>query len=215
MKTAVSDRIRLINSIIYSMKYETYLEVGMAEGATFLNISCTSKESIECKRDTRNRPTFNMTSDEFFKKFKGRLYYDCIFIDGDHSKEQVMKDIMNSLDCLTPGGCLVLHDTNPVNERYTGMDLCGTAYQALVELIYTPDNFLQIYTINMPDDQGNGVSVIFKGDKFPDVPTEVKKEEALTYAGFDRLRRSSESWMDEEKFYRTLTALNDLTDETS
>ena len=49
-----------------------------------------------------------MTSNEFFKK--NYEYYDLIYVDGDHSSNQVKIDLINSWNVLKNGGFLVLDD---------------------------------------------------------------------------------------------------------
>ncbi|MFC6582234.1 class I SAM-dependent methyltransferase [Sulfitobacter aestuariivivens] len=39
--------------------------------------------------------------------------FDIVFIDGNHTGDQVRRDIENSLGCLAPGGVIMLHDMNP------------------------------------------------------------------------------------------------------
>jgi len=51
---------------------------------------------------------FNKTTDEFFKHNKN--YYDCIFIDADHTYEGVKKDFENSLNFLNDSGIIIFHD---------------------------------------------------------------------------------------------------------
>ncbi len=47
-------------------------------------------------------------SDNFFNKNK--INYDLIFIDGNHTINQVLKDTINSLNCLNKNGIIILHD---------------------------------------------------------------------------------------------------------
>ena len=49
-----------------------------------------------------------MTSNEFFKK--NYNYFDLIFIDGDHSTDQIEIDLINSWNVLKKGGFLVIDD---------------------------------------------------------------------------------------------------------
>ena len=51
---------------------------------------------------------FKMTSDEFF--LNNSRKYDLIFVDGDHSSNQVKIDINNSWEVLNKGGYLILDD---------------------------------------------------------------------------------------------------------
>ena len=66
--------------------------------------------------------THCMTSDEFFrlnaaKSRHDQLKFDLVLIDGLHSWEQVLRDFLNALACLQPGGLIVFHDCLPFDER--------------------------------------------------------------------------------------------------
>lgn len=82
--------------------------------------------------------------------------YDLIFIDGLHLKEQVMKDIENSLHHLSPGGTIVCHDSFPSEEwlqivprQYQGW--CGDTWKAIYSLIQNnPEMRIRVY----PEDYG-------------------------------------------------------------
>lgn len=62
---------------------------------------------------------FRMTSDEFFVK-KERLLnsygVDVCLVDGLHTYEQALRDLLNSLKYLKPNGVILLHDCNPTTE---------------------------------------------------------------------------------------------------
>ncbi len=51
---------------------------------------------------------YKITSNEFFKK--NHLNFDLIYLDGDHSSDQVKIDLINSWNALKSGGFLVLDD---------------------------------------------------------------------------------------------------------
>jgi len=51
---------------------------------------------------------YKMTSNEFFKI--NHKYYDLIYVDGDHSSDQVKIDVNNSWNSLKNGGFLILDD---------------------------------------------------------------------------------------------------------
>ena len=51
---------------------------------------------------------YKMTSNDFFKK--NDEYFDLIYVDGDHSSDQVKIDLINSWNVLKNGGFLVLDD---------------------------------------------------------------------------------------------------------
>lgn len=57
--------------------------------------------------------TFKTTTDEAIKRIKSTGYkFDFIFIDADHSYEQVRKDILGCKELLSDGGILSGHDFN-------------------------------------------------------------------------------------------------------
>lgn len=91
-----------------------YLELGSRRGKTFNQVRSDSK----CSVDPIFRAEFRMTSDEFFaKNLAGRkLDFDLVFVDGLHQREQVVRDVFNSLACLAPGGVIVLDDCLPSEE---------------------------------------------------------------------------------------------------
>jgi len=51
---------------------------------------------------------FKGTSDWFFKN--NVEMYDFIYVDGDHTAPSVIKDAVNSFDCLNPGGIIAFDD---------------------------------------------------------------------------------------------------------
>lgn len=59
-----------------------------------------------------------MTSDEFFRKKAFTLFWngiDTAFVDGLHTYEQSLKDVLNCVKYLRRGGTIVLHDCNPTD----------------------------------------------------------------------------------------------------
>lgn len=121
----------IINYLIKSKGYKTYLEIGLDNpDLNYNNIICESKESCDPymnedwdgKYDRNNLPdnikeilTYHMTSDEMFEINDKK--YDIIFIDGLHIQEQIDKDVMNSLKHLNKGGIIVMHDCLPETEN--------------------------------------------------------------------------------------------------
>jgi hypothetical protein len=105
-------RYDIINYIITKEKYNTYLEVGTNDFTNYNKINIKKKECIDPQKSQNY--TYNMTSDEAFKKIQEQnKKYDIIFIDGLHWSNQVTKDITNSLKVLNKDGTIVLHDCNP------------------------------------------------------------------------------------------------------
>jgi SAM-dependent methyltransferase len=117
------NRIDVLQKIIDTNGYKSYLEIGCASGTTILNLKNLDRVfAVDPKlrypmsvyrysqlRD--DEAIFEMTSDDFFEQFKEKV--DLVFIDGAHYFEQAVKDIENSLWHLNDGGVIVLHDCNP------------------------------------------------------------------------------------------------------
>ena len=140
----MKNRVDAINKVIAENNYTTYLEIGFQYGISFNGVKCRDKAAVD-PNPLAEGCTFKMTSDEFFDKalkVANEKQYekpDVIFIDGDHSFEQSLKDFDNSLKILDKGGAIIFHDTNPPTEAHatpqpTLGEWCGEVYKTIVEL---------------------------------------------------------------------------------
>jgi hypothetical protein len=179
----------VINYLIRELGYRTYLEIGHRKGESFYPIEIESKESVDPQTINGFTPTYLMKSDEFFKTITGTdKKFDIIFIDGDHDAGQVLKDIKNALKCISANGCIITHDTNPPNERFVEKDRCFTAFRALVDIAFSKAK-ISVYTLKLPKDEGNGISILFPGEKTTRVhlnPEGYKR--CLEFDGFNERR---------------------------
>ena len=135
-----SSRIALTNHLIFLNGYRSYLEIGVRRKASmFDEILCPERTGVD--PDPAANADFQMTSDAFFAATDAR--FDIVFIDGNHTGEQVTRDILNALDHLEPGGVILLHDMNPptafharrdyqVNGRFPSW--IGTAWRGFAAL---------------------------------------------------------------------------------
>lgn len=140
-------RTDVINLLFEKYKLQSYLEIGVRVPAeNFNKIKAHVKHSVDPA--PRFKYTFNMTSDEFFKRCKSK--YDVVFIDGLHVEEQAYKDVKNAIKCLNPNGFIVLHDCSPPYESFTRSyeDFLkkpgawnGTVYKAFIRLKYELKNW--------------------------------------------------------------------------
>jgi hypothetical protein len=103
------DRTDLINAVIARNGYRTYLEIGCRDDDCFRVVQVPHKVGV----DPASGGTLRMTSDEFFAANKDT--FDIIFIDGLHTYEQVLKDIVNAAAVLNDGGTIVMHDCLPTS----------------------------------------------------------------------------------------------------
>ncbi len=153
--TSKKDRKFIVQDIINTNKYEKYLEIGCFDNELFDNIKTTYKTGV----DPVSGGTIRLTSDQFFKNNKES--FDCVFIDGLHTYNQVKKDIHNSLKYLNINGIIMLHDCLPNNFYEQATPRCqwiwnGDVWKAVVEC--RTDKNLDVYTCYADF----GIGVIFK-----------------------------------------------------
>ena len=174
-------RTQIINSIAKKINAQSYLEIGTREGKNFDAIDIEYKVGVD--PDPQAKATFRCTSDEFFTSEFVRKF-DIIFIDGLHEWEQVSRDILNSLDCLTDGGCIILHDCNPrsyesqlVPRQVKNWN--GDVWRSIVDL-RTKRNDLNIFVIDT--DEGCGIIEKKKSVK-------LIINESINYENFNKNRK--------------------------
>jgi len=164
----------IINSLIAKFNYETYLEIGTQEFVNFNNIRILNKISIEPFPAPSFDPkmyTFIGTSDEYFKTINKNTLFDIVFIDGDHTKEQVLIDIENSLNHLSENGTIVCHDCLPRTELMQSKQMArgawtGDVWKGIAKLrIERTDLDIKVVDTDM------GCGIIRRGINVPHEPT--------------------------------------------
>lgn len=112
-------RFDIINYLIKKNNYSRYLEIGTQADECLSKVKCKHKvgldpNPIEHKEENSNL-FYKMESDSYFCKVQDT--FDIIFIDGFHECVQTFKDVMNSLNRLSEGGTIIVHDCNPQDEE--------------------------------------------------------------------------------------------------
>ena len=156
-------RLEIVAETIQRKRFNTYLEIGCFDNQLFNHINI-SKTGV----DPYKGGNIKLKSDDFFKINKKK--YDCIFIDGLHTYEQVIKDIQNSLNCINQNGVIFVHDCLPNNVYAQNVPRStyvwnGDVWKAIVEMRTKKD--LQTYTINA--DYGIGVILKKKNQNTLDI----------------------------------------------
>lgn len=184
------NRIELLNYLIRSRSYNSYLEIGCAGNRTFRRIRAHHKVGVDPNRGG----TLRISSDRFFDI--NQENFDLVFVDGLHHAEQVLRDVGNALRQLNDGGCIVLHDCLPTTEGQqnrtkpsTG-SWTGEVWKAVVQLRTRPDCDLAVL------DSDWGLGVLFKR----------ANSEPLTMTNCECL-----SWLDDETSKRELLRVVDVT----
>jgi len=144
-------RYDILNYLITKYNLKSYLEIGVASFETFNRIQCELKHCVDPNKETNITPTYNMTSDDFFKNNVVNTY-DIVFIDGLHLEEQVDKDIQNALNILNDGGFIVIHDSNPRDEnmgteKWLVAEWNGTVWKSVVKQNLT-NNCVDVCTVD-------------------------------------------------------------------
>jgi len=157
----INSRSDIINYFVRENGYTRYLEIGVRDNKNFNRIKTKYKDGV----DPAGKCNYVMTSDKFFATISKEQMYDIIFIDGLHIKEQVLKDVHNSLNHLSRDGTIVMHDCNPLKaghatEKYNGGVWNGTVWKAFAELRMTRKD-LSMYTVN----KDCGCGIIKKGNQ--------------------------------------------------
>lgn len=106
------NRTEIINLYAKIIDAKSYLEIGVRlADDNFNHIKIPKKVGVDSGAEGIFEGTHYMTSDEYF--LQNTDTFDIIFIDGLHEKEQVSRDIENSLFVLNNKGVIVCHDMNP------------------------------------------------------------------------------------------------------
>lgn len=167
----------ILNEIIEREGYKSYLEIGYGSGYNFERIKCKNKTSV----DVKGKATFKGTSDDFFKQNEDK--FDVVFIDGDHTADQVRKDIINAMRFLEEDGVIAIHDTIPHNEAMQKVpreqkEWTGDVYKAVAGFHKEyPDVKLETYLCDY------GLTVIYpQGKKY----RKHFEDKDLTFVEFDK-----------------------------
>lgn len=143
----------------------TYVELGLYHGETITKVQPFAKklygidikpnEHLESLKRYSNVDIQYTYTDAFFESFTGTI--DMAFIDADHCYESAQRDFDNVLRRLNPGGIIMLHDTDPEEERLIHPGYCGDSYR-IVSVLENRDD-INIVTIPI---QEAGLSMVTK-----------------------------------------------------
>jgi hypothetical protein len=115
----LATRGTILSILRQKYNYQRYLEIGTDRDILFS--MAKTRFPVAVGVDPARGGTLRMTSDEFFKQLKQNSTrdsasetFDLIFIDGLHEANQVYRDVIHSLQHLSHGGTIVMHDCNPL-----------------------------------------------------------------------------------------------------
>jgi hypothetical protein len=116
----VASRDQVVQSYLDLFENPRYLEVGVSQGLTFHKLKAAEKVAVDPQfqipaEDRQSHAKYHeMTSDHYFDMAaKTRPLFDVIYLDGLHTLEQTLRDLMNALDFLRHDGVIVIDDVVP------------------------------------------------------------------------------------------------------
>lgn len=107
----------------------TYLEIGVAHGATFEAVDFPFKWGVDPvpKFNTHLLPQGSrfacQTSDEFFSQLDPAVRFDLVFVDGLHEWHQTYTDVLNCIAHSHPCTVILLDDVIPADEFASWPDM--------------------------------------------------------------------------------------------
>lgn len=212
------NRIQIIQRLIDETRAKNYLEIGVNNGKCFLRIKARNKIAVDpafripAGRKLKyffknpwnvNNSYFEKTSDDFFQQEKQvvtRARPNIVFVDGLHTYEQSLRDVLNSLAVLDDGGIVLMHDCNPITpaaafpansiddakrrlDDYKGV-WNGDVWKAIVHMrsLHTD---LEVFVL----DCDHGVGVVRRGTPTERLDFRENEIRQLTYQDLERNRK--------------------------
>lgn len=115
-----------INRALRLLKGRIYLEIGVRNGNSFHKIAAPQKIGVD-PDGTGFRSLFpgeffyEQESDMFFETHAASLFkqhkIDIALVDGLHEFKQVLRDVLNIEQYISPGGVIFIHDCNPLTRK--------------------------------------------------------------------------------------------------
>jgi hypothetical protein len=117
-------RAQVMRRLVAHYDQPRYLEIGVCEGRTFDRVAATTRVAVDPEfrfdheaRDEPGTTYHQVTSDEYFGRIvEPGTQFDVIYLDGLHTVEQTLRDLLNALPHLQPQGVLVVDDVRPPTE---------------------------------------------------------------------------------------------------
>lgn len=116
-------RAQVVRRLVAHYDEPRYLEIGVCEGRTFDRVPAAVKVAVDpefrfdhtaAERLAPGISYHQITSDEYFGTVaEPDAQFDVIYLDGLHTVEQTLRDLLNALPHLQPQGVLVIDDVRP------------------------------------------------------------------------------------------------------
>lgn len=227
-------RTDVIQALLNAKKKPAYLEIGVEHGQNFFSIKAGSKTAVDpefafsFKEKLRwmyknpsnlNARYYEATSDGYFETSAGSKGMDVVFIDGLHTYQQSLKDVLNSLRILKDNGIIVMHDCNPPHKAaafpsqtkegaaksnipgWTG-EWCGDVWKTICLLRGTRKD-LRAFVL----DTDYGLGIVTKGNADEYLNLSPEQVDAMTYDDLAIQREKVLGLKPKEYFFEFLKTL--------
>lgn len=207
-------RTEVVQELIYSGSGQTYLEVGVSAGGSFIPVIARRKIGVDpsfydlkcIKKLASNNASevlmFEVSSSNFFNNQAGLFEnkpIDVAFVDGLHTYKQSLEDIENCLKYISKKGVIVVHDCNPyspmmaepansyeeiLQSGWSG-GWCGDVWKTILHLRSTRKD-LQVLVL----DSDYGLGLIRSGAPEDTLPFAQEEIRLMSYKDLDENRKS-------------------------
>lgn len=172
-------RSEVVQLFLNMFESPSYLEIGVAKGETFHSVKAAEKVAVDpafqfdpVSHATETIRYHSMNSDTYFSEvIQPNERFDVIYIDGLHTAEQTLRDLINSQQFLKADGVIIIDDVWPSGFVAAIRDLeqhefvrehleeQSPAWMGDVfKLLYFIDTFMQQFTLRIINDNyGQGV----------------------------------------------------------
>lgn len=199
-------RFQVVRRLLALYDNPRYLEIGVCEGYTFDRVQAPVKVAVDpefrfdhraAQQASPGTAYHEVTSDEYFGRIVGPDdRFEVIYLDGLHTFEQTLRDLINALDHLTPQGVILIDDVRPPTYlaslpdrdnffqvrswlRSTDQRWMGDVYK----LVYFIDTFFPQLTVRTIANN-HGQAVVWRQRRHPVRERTVREIGELTFEQF-------------------------------
>lgn len=198
------DRNDVVQGVLDLFAVPHYLEIGVFEGKTFHGVKADRKVAVDpafqfdheaAAREHPECAYHEMPSDTYFGGVARGERFDVIYIDGLHTFEQTLRDLINALSVIGENGVIIIDDVFPDSfpaalpdykefravRKATGLkskNWMGDVYK----LVFFIETFFQSWTFGCITDN-HGQLIMWQQ---PRSAVKERRVEQIGLAGYDR-----------------------------